>query len=622
MNKLSIATLLSIILAINAFSAERVNNFVLQDHEGVSYELYYNTKASYVLIAGSRAKCQSTDSILQQLIKLKQSLRQDLVAYVLDTTPAAQYQAEDQLVFVLEDPAGLVASGLGLKYAADFVLIDTKNWQVIRRTIESERSPRNDAGSPDALGLRTFDLKKTKQCELLDESRTQNLPDYSTEIAPLLVQHCAHCHRPNGVAPWAMTSYSMVLGFSPMIEEVILTRRMPPWHADPDHGSFKEDISLTVEEKRDLIAWIRGGSPRGSGPDPLGKVTPQTERWTLGEPDVILSAQTFELPATGVIEYQYPAIENPLTTGRWIRAVEILPGDRSVLHHAIVGYSRPQKARDDWDAILSDNHLMTYIPGFPAIEYPDETGLYLPSTARIVAQFHYTTNGKPTTDETKIGLHFSDRPPKFILRHHAMIDPLLRIPPFSPKHEDSVYWTFSKPAILYGLFPHAHYRGRSSKFEIVHSDGSKQILLSVPRYDFNWQRYYSLDQPIEVAIGDKLIYSAMYDNSRSNLRNPNPARTVTWGLQSWDEMLYGAVLFRYLSDVQELYVDPLDFRARTIMGYMDEDMDGVIEPSEMSFNFEMRLAPHFGEIDFREEEGMTLFQLRKILTKVSITSPL
>jgi hypothetical protein len=366
---------------------------------------------------------------------------------------------------------------------------------------------------------------------------------YEKTIAPILAENCVACHREGGIGPWQMSNYEMVRGFAPMIREVVRTARMPPWHADPHHGVFSNDRSLSNEEMKTLVHWIEAGSPRGSGPDPLTKLPKDWPEWSLGKPDLVIELPKFNVPATGTIPYQMVTVENPLDHDVWVRAVDFLPGDRTVLHHIIATIGGEGINRRDGEGALSN-----YVPGAEPLEIPADNGILVPKGAKFSFQCHYTTSGKEAVDVTRMGLYFMKDPPKYRYREAVLANPRLKIPPNKKEHVEFQTRTFDREVLVYSLHPHSHFRGRAASFIAHYPDGREEVLLNVPRYDFNWQATYDLKTPKVLPAGTKITYYTTFDNSTQNKANPDPNREVPWGQQTWDEMLYGVIRFRYLTE--------------------------------------------------------------------------
>ncbi|MEX2333105.1 MAG: hypothetical protein WD600_02545, partial [Pseudohongiella sp.] len=446
---------------------------------------------------------------------------------------------------------------------------------------------------------------------------------YSDTIAPMLVEKCADCHRPGGIGPWAMTSHAMIQGFSPMIRETVLTKRMPPWHADPEIGEFLHDLSLSVDEQRQLVTWIDAGAPRGAGEDLLASVEAQNTKWELGEPDLVVTLPKFDIPATGTLDYQFFEVENPLDRDVWVRAVQVSPGDRQVVHHAIAtfGASSNSAGQSDSGESLFQPQLMTFVPGNETYEYPEGTGVYVPAGTSFYTQMHYTTYGRATSDETQIGLYFSEEAPEHVLQHYSILNLDLEIPQGKAEHEEAAYYQFQRDAVIYSLFPHAHYRGRASEFSIRYPDGREEVVLSVPNYDFNWQRYFQFEEPIDAPAGTFVIHRTVYDNSTANVSNPDPAVDVRFGEQTWEEMLYGGISFRYAEPGEnDFEINADDYMAGIAMGFMDLNMDGKVALNEMPEQSRQQLALPFTIMDRDKTMGLEYPEFREFLIQSNMMS--
>jgi hypothetical protein len=259
---------------------------------------------------------------------------------------------------ILVDETQLIGEALGADRTADIFVVNPKDWHVVYRGPMDDRLSYGTQKPVAGKNYLTDALDAALAGKPVAVAKAEalgclvNLPEranrdahakisYSDRIAPLLADKCVACHRDGGVAPWAMTGYDIVRGFAPMMREVVRTKRMPPWHADPHYGSFVGDRSMTNTDAKDLVHWIEAGTPRGNGPDPLATLDKTWAEWSLGKPDLIVEVPPYDVPATGVINYQYPHAANPLGRDVWIRAIEIIPGDRSVVHHVLAGIDDP-----------------------------------------------------------------------------------------------------------------------------------------------------------------------------------------------------------------------------------------------------------------------------------------
>ncbi|MDP3516824.1 MAG: EF-hand domain-containing protein, partial [Pseudohongiella sp.] len=398
---------------------------------------------------------------------------------------------------------------------------------------------------------------------------------------------------------------------------------MPPWHADPAIGEFMHDMSLSVEQKQQLLSWIDAGSPRGAGDDPLTAVDAQLTEWSMGEPDYIITLPEFDIPATGSLDYQFFEVPNTLDRDVWVKAVQIAPGDRQVVHHAIATFGSVPGGMGNSSSSLFQPQLMTFVPGNDTYVYPEDTGVFVPAGTSFYTQMHYTTYGRETRDQTKIGLYFADEAPHHVLQHYSIINQDLNIPAGEAEHEESSYYAFQRDAVIYSLFPHAHYRGRSSEFALRYPDGREEVVLSVPNYDFNWQRYFQFQQPIAVPAGTLVIHRTTYDNSTANLSNPDPTVTVRFGEQTWEEMLYGGISFRYAEAREnDFEINVPDYFTSLGMGMFDKNMDGRVSLDEMPEQARQQLALVFAMMDKDKTGGLEFAEFQQFMIQTNMVDQL
>jgi hypothetical protein len=572
---------------------DAVENFRLIDQKGVSHELYYLSDMKAVVLVAHGNACKASASAEKTLDALRQKYQGQGVEFLaIDSNLGDSREATDKQttasgvgIPVLSDELQLIGESMNLAHNGEVFVVNPKNnWHLMYRGQVASGS-NNYAADALAATLGGTDVKvaqtRVSGCDIAmpDDTKAARAAhakiSYEQTIAPMLADHCVSCHRDGGIAPWQMSNYQMVKGYSPMIREVLRTKRMPPWHADPHYGVFSNDRSLTTDQTKTLIYWIEAGAPHGDGPDPLTMVKKDWPVWKLGKPDLVVDLPTFEVPASGVIPYQMWTVENPLDHDVWVRAVDFLPGARSNLHHIIAtiggemvpssqGGAAPGSAAFDPSKLTpeeraklmerirkargdSDGSLADYVPGAEPLQIPPESGILLRKGAKFGFQAHYTTNGKAATDVTRMGLYFMDAPPEYRYRAAVMANPTISIPANTKAHEEEASHTFDKEVLVYSLHPHAHFRGAAAEFTAVYPDGHETVLLNVPKYDFNWQTTYELKNPIILPAGTTVRYQMVYDNSTQNVANPDPNRVVPWGQQTWDEMLYGVIRFRYLT---------------------------------------------------------------------------
>lgn len=359
---------------------------------------------------------------------------------------------------------------------------------------------------------------------------------YANQVSRVLQRHCVECHREGEIGPFQLTEYDEASGWSDMIAEVVREGRMPPWGADPDYGQFANARVMTDEEKQILYDWAAAGAPEG---DIRNQADPPEfiEGWRLPrDPDVVLPmrAEPYDVPAEGIVEYQYFAVDPHFQEDKWVMASDIVPGDPSVVHHTIVFISPPgvdQRRGLGW--------LSAYVPGQSSMLLPAGHARLIPAGSKLIFQQHYTTNGSKTKDLTKIGLVFAD--PNEV-DHEVVtlyaVNGKFEIPPKAYDHPVRAKIDFwPEDARLLAIAPHMHLRGKSFRFEGTWPDGRQETLLNVPEYDFNWQHAYELAEPIEIPEGFIIECEARFDNSPRNSANPDPNAAVRWGDQSFEEMM-------------------------------------------------------------------------------------
>jgi hypothetical protein len=429
----------------------------------------------------------------------------------------------------------------------------------------------------------------------------------------MLADKCVVCHTEGGMGPFAMNSYEVVKGFSPMIRETVRTRRMPPYFADPHIGVFKNDQGLTPDQTKTLVHWIEAGAPRGAGADPLlanaGKTAPLWPA-SLGTPDVIVDLPAFKVPASGLVEYQFMRVDNPFTQNTWLRAIAMKPGDRRVLHHVVSNHvpdpSQPRTA-------IPGGSVGSYTPGAEPQVMADGSGAPVPAGGKLNFQMHYTTMGAEAVDRTQVGFYTLKAPPKYIKRSAVIGDFALMIPAGEARHKEVAYLTFPADAYLYTLYPHAHYRGYHVELKAKAPDGKETMLLSLPKYDFNWQRDYDPVTPIFVKAGTKLVATWVYDNSAHNPANPDPKRNVTWGEQTPDEMMYFRVNYRWADETVTHVRNDLQEKlfSSTMMGALDDNQNDMVEVAELRGPL-LALKARFAELDKDRNGGLDRAELAAV----------
>ena len=534
----------------------RVENFRLMDHQGASHELHYFADAPAIVLMTHSTSCSTMPQSLQSLTSMQTQFSPAGAEFMLinsdlrDRRTTVASSVADADLPILLDPTQIIGESLGADTAGETLVVNPRDWTLAYRgdvTGAAQAVAQLVAGdevSVDSQPVASADCAVDFP-ELARRAEHKNI-SYAKTIAPMLNDNCVSCHREGGIGPWAMSDYNMVRGFSLMIREVVRTQRMPPWHADPHVGEFSNDRSLSDDEIRTLVHWVEAGAPRGEGADLLAENSQSWPIWAMGEPDVIIDIPPEDVPASGVVDYKYKMVTNPLDKDVWVKAAEIIPGDRSVLHHVITSFGELETEGRRAGRLKrgTGGGLGGYVPGAEGKPFPDDTGILLPAGATIEFQMHYTPAGLATTDASRMGLYLYEEPPEHKLDSMVLLNPRILIPAGAPNHSEVMVRTFDQDVLVYSLLPHAHYRGKASEFVAHLPDGTQETLLSVPRYDFNWQTNYDLKEPRFLPAGTKMVHRTWWDNSARNPANPDATRDVPWGQQSWDEMLFGSVRYR------------------------------------------------------------------------------
>ncbi|HLK48538.1 MAG TPA: hypothetical protein VKT49_10405 [Bryobacteraceae bacterium] len=392
-------------------------------------------------------------------------------------------------------------------------------------------------------------------------------PTFSKEVAPILYKNCVSCHRPGEIAPMSLLTYEQARPWAKSIREKVVSGQMPPWHSSQPHGIFANDRRLTDQEKNTLIAWVDAGAPQGENAD-LPQMPQFSEGWQIGKPDVVLSmAKPYDVPASGTIAYQFFTIPTNFTEDKWVQAIELRPGTRSVVHHILAFVREPGKpaeapaymtvvprmprlpaAREGNAAQQNQNAnpgtlIATEAPGTNPLIFEPGSALRIPAGASILFQMHYTANGKAVTDQSSIGLIFAKGTPQREIRTGSFYNPLMKVPAGVTDQAVDCAIEFTEDTHITALFPHTHLRGKSWEYRLIYPDGQSQVVLSVPKYDFNWQTYYVFTTPLAAPKGSRLEATAHYDNSVNNKWNPDPKIDVRWGEQTWQEMQYSGITY-------------------------------------------------------------------------------
>ncbi len=644
MNKLSAATALALVMALTAGCAQdaglaksesaaaatpaKVDNFRLVDEIGRSHELYALKDAKAVVVVMQTVGSDDMRKIAPELEKVRAEYASKGVEFMMmNSSPdatrdavAADVKALGVNMPVLMDELQLVGGQMGASKSSEVFVIEPNTWKIAYRgplTAGKGKSAKPLAvNAIDALvtgqsvAVASAPVKGAATIAFPDRTPTakaafQNI-SYTKTIAPIIEEKCIVCHEQGGIAPFAMDSYEKVKAFAPMIRETIRTDRMPPWDVDPHVGKFKDDKSLSSEQIKTMVRWVEAGAPRGEGDDPLAAKKHVAPEWPLGKPDMIVEIPSYTVPAQGVVDYQYPVVDNPLTQPKWLRASTTLVDSRQVVHHVLSGFINNESSGSsmaNWGASVGG-----YTVGMESVSNPKGYGTYMPAGGKYGFQMHYTPYGKETVSKQRVGLYFykDNEKPEFVMREMPLVDQFIKLPPNDGAHKETAYFLFPKDAMLYTTVVHAHYRGTYSNLKIVYPDKTEKMILNVPHYDFNWQRMYEYDQPIPIPAGSKLVATYIYDNSKRNPANPDPSKEVVWGDQSFEEMFYTSLRYRWMDETVEHQTNYDDLLQSTrLLGMMDDNLDDKVEEAELRGPFATMLAGgKFQMVDANKDGGI------------------
>ncbi|MBI3838520.1 MAG: redoxin domain-containing protein [Planctomycetia bacterium] len=575
-NMYGLATLVALVLAMGgprAFAqvegqeksplGQRVQPFELRDFRGKTYSLDDFKDKRSLVVAFLGTECPLALQYAPRLVQLSERFAERGVAFIGinsnqqdSITELAGYAKIHEIKFpLLKDVGNVVADRMGAVRTPEVFVLDqdrvVRYWgriddqyivgrqrkQATREDLAvalEELLAGKDVSQPvtDVQGCRIGRVHRTK----VDAQIT-----YSKHIAPLLNSRCVECHRAGEIAPFSLTSYAEVAGWAETMLEVVQQNRMPPWHASPEYGHFSNDRRLSDAEKQMLSAWIEAGAPQGD-PKDLPAPPQFAEGWRLPRIDqeIFMSETSFDVPAEGTVNYKYFVVDPRFTEDKWVQGAEVRPGNRSVVHHIILATRGGSRKHGRREGRFESEFLAATAPGAQPMNLGEGMAKLVPAGSKLVFQVHYTPNGSPQKDRSSVGLMFVDAAKvRKEVATLAVDTHLLLIPPQVPDYKLEAWHTFREDTLLLSLFPHMHLRGKAFRYEAQYPDGTKEVLLDVPRYDFAWQQTYELAEPKLLPKGTKMRCIAHYDNSPENIGNPNPNALVHWGEQTWDEMLMG-----------------------------------------------------------------------------------
>jgi peroxiredoxin len=554
------ATSTRLVAAESTSGAPRqVADFTLNDHAGAKRSLAEWGDKPVLVVVFLGTECPLAKLYGQKLGEMEKTYAKRGVQFIginsnqQDTLQEiAGYGTKFGVKFpLLKDPGAKVADQFGATRTQEAFVLDRDRMIRYRGRIDDQYgvgSARNRATKTELvdavealLADKQVPVAATQPIGCLIGRRTPSDAKggvtYAKDVAPIL----QNCHREGQIGPFTLTEYDDVVAWADMCLEVIDDGRMPPWGANPAHGEFANDARLTPEEKKVFHAWVDARTPEGD-PNDLPPPRQFVDGWRMPKPDAVYKMpEEYQVPANGTVPYKYFIWDPGFTEDKWVYGAEARPGNPEVVHHLILFYIPPgQEEPRPEDPLF--NAIAAFAPGMPAVVGPEEYALRIPAGSKLAFQVHYTPNGKETTDLSEAAVVFSD--PKKVqkeVRIAAALNFKFLIPPFHPNYPIAAEKKFKEDTLLYTMTPHMHYRGKAFRFTAHYPDGKEEILLDVPRFDFNWQIIYLLKQPKLLPAGTVVKIEGHFDNSADNPLNPDPAQFVRWGDQTWDEMMLGSM---------------------------------------------------------------------------------
>lgn len=566
MNTLSIArkALISVLLLpALVHAADRVGDFSLLDQSGYFHNMsWYDNNASIALLVQANDSAD-TAAAVTAFAALKAKYENDGIEFMMINpmgrnnrdAVAAKLVEYGVDIPVLMDDSRVVSEAMGIDKTGEVFLFNPKSFMVdFRGPVDAAERAIVEILAGQSVSEPMVASTGSPVTYPVAEQHAKTVPSYVSDIAPIIAENCASCHREGGIAPFAMDSHAMVQGWSPMIREVLMTKRMPPGQIDGHIGEFINDMLLSNAEIQQIVHWVEAGAPRDGESDPLAELTWPDTKWAFGEPDYIIKVPPQSIPATGVLDYRNVSVPIDIGGDKWVRGSQYVAGDRTVLHHTLNNLVEPGASRRGGflgGGNPNQANITAYIPGATPMLEPPNTGGLLKDGSILNLQLHYTTTGKETVDASEIGLWFY---PEGVVPEERMSGACAciftptwtNIPPNHPNFEQRESIVIPKDAYIHSMLPHMHFRGKYMRFYANYPDGTTEELINIANYNYNWQLSYTYKEPKFVPAGTEILAVGAFDNSAQNPANPDPERSVPWGQQSWDEMFFGAVNWKYV----------------------------------------------------------------------------
>ncbi|MBL4819954.1 MAG: redoxin domain-containing protein [Gammaproteobacteria bacterium] len=555
-------SLLSLLfVAATGQAADRVGDFSLLDQAGYFHSMsWYDDHVAIAFLVQANDS-EDTAKAIQPFSALKARYDSQGIEFMM-INPMGRSNRDDVQaklneygidVPVLMDDSQVISQAMGIDRTGEVLVYDPRSFTIVYRgpVAESEQALKEQIDGR-TVSHSVVAISGSAGIYPAAERLASTAVSYEKDIAPIIAENCASCHRQGGIAPFAMDSHAVVQGWSPMIREVLMTKRMPPGQIDSHIGKFINDMLLSDEEVQKIIHWVDAGGVRDGASDPLAELTWSESKWAFGEPDYIIKVPPQSIPATGVLDYIHTSVPIDIKEDKWVRASQYIPGDRAVLHHTLNSIVEPGTKRRGSFLGGDENqaNITAYIPGAEPRMEPPNTGGLLKAGSTLALQLHYTTNGRETVDASEIGLWFYPEgvvPEERMSGRCACIFPpnWTNIPANAPAFEQTQSITIAEDAKIHGYGAHMHFRGKYMRFYADYPDGRREELINIANYNYNWQLSYTYAEPKFVPAGTRITAVGAFDNSAQNVANPDPSRSVPFGQQSWDEMFFGAVNWKY-----------------------------------------------------------------------------
>jgi peroxiredoxin len=533
-----------------------ISDVTFSDIDGKTSQLSdYRTSVATVLFLNQIdcPLCNKYISTIKQYEKNYASQKINFFIVNVDATAtkkalADAYQKWGVASRYLPDFNNEVAIALGAKSSTEVFVLDAARTLVYRGPIDDQYGINYSLSAPRTQYLKNaldamINHKPIAEpafsapgCALNFKIAKKAIPiTYYNQVSRILQRNCESCHRAGESAPFSLDSYKQAKSHGGMIRKVTQNKTMPPWLANPKVGEWANDPSLSASDIDALSEWFTNGMPEGDVKEtPVPIVWPKG--WNIGTPDVVYTiAKPISVPANGVMPYQYEIVQTSFSDDKWIQASEIRVTHPEVVHHVVV-YEKSKLSGGDFDGFLAGK-----VPGDSWRVFPKGMAKKLSKNSELIFEIHYTPNGTAVNDQPQLGFVFASAPPAHEVSSMAIGDKNFSIPAYDPNYPVSGEEVVKKNIKLISFLAHMHLRGKAFQYQATYPDGKKELLLDIPKYDFNWQLLYDAKKPIEIPMGTKLTATGWFDNSEKNPANPDPSKTVKFGLQTFEEMMIGYI---------------------------------------------------------------------------------